>query len=142
MSRIGGEGCIPVPGQDPEEGGPPGASSPPFTFSLSIDGGRAESRQPFLTHHLTGFSHLRLAQPQVEADHVTWRLCGKAETGGASPVAAEVLVCVVLTDCRTLEAAEDPRLVVPVGCGVSKRVLVSTSRSPPRQGAGSSTSWT
>ena len=56
------------------------------------------------------------AQHQVEADHVTWQCCGKTEMGGESPVAAEALVCVVLTlyDSRGCRAS---KAVVPVGCG-------------------------
>lgn len=55
-------------------------------------------RRPFLTITLVVSRTCISAQRQVEADHVTCRLCGELEMGGESPVAAEVLVCVLLTD--------------------------------------------
>lgn len=70
------------------------------------------------------------AQHQVEADHVMWRCCGKTEMGGESPVAAEVLVCVVLTlydsrGCRVSKAGCASRL-----WGVQVSAGVQVPRSP------------
>ena len=100
-SWVGGEGCIPVPGQGPREGGSHGASPPSFIL-LSLDegvGGSGQSQGGPSSPITLLVSHTCIsAQRQVEADRVAWRFCGEIEMGGESPVAAEVLVCVLLTD--------------------------------------------